>query len=477
MKGRNSFFSSALCGIAATVLLSGCRSAQSQAHEAFSEYQSAVAVGDLIAARLALVQLVAIDDDVSTYWVDLGKVQLQLGQNDDAFNSFTRAHELDKSDVSVLGILIQLALMSGNLDFAEQKTRQLELIAPGNPVIRLTAGFVALRRGNFDEANRQAELLLVSDPYGPAAKLLKARVLHAEQKLDDAIALLSEQVRVHSTDLMSLQALIKLYQRKGDWSGVARTAHQLSRNNPANGDARLLYIEAAFRSGNADAARAASLRLLAPDAPADAVDRVLALWAEYWRGSVSIAEARRKSVAAGIHQRLAYATFFNAAGAPDSAAALVGNAPQLPITKANESANAILARSQALRGQTAEARRLYDAVLRYEPDHVYALRGRAELYFATGIPNAAIRDAQRLVSISPASAQDRLLLARAYAAAGDRRHLERTLWDAFHEIPANETVYNALRSHVLTHAGTEAADRVEEEFEQQRNVALSRDFV
>lgn len=478
MKRRNALIRSALCGIAATVLLlPGCRSAESRAQEVFGQYQSAEAAGDLIAARNALVELVAIDDGVAAYWAALGRVQLQLGQYDGAVNAFTRAYELDKSDVSVLGSLIQLALMNGNLDSAEDKARQLELIAPASPVIRLTAGFTALRRGNYDEAHRQAELILASDPYEPAAKLLKARALHAEGKVDDAIALLTEQVRVRSTDLMSLQALVKLYQRQGDWAGVARTADQLSRNSPRNADVRLLYIEAAFRSGSSDAARAASLDLLSPDAPTDVVDRVLVLWAEHWPGRESLAEARSRAAAAGIHQRLAYATYFNAAGAPDLAAALAGPAPQLPVTRANMSANAILARSQALRGQTGEAKQLFDAVLGYEPDHVYALRGRAELFLATNRSKAAIRDAQRLISISPASAQDRLLLARAYAAAGDRRHLGRTLWDAFHEIPANEMVYKALRSYMLTHAGAEAARRVEEEFEQQRTVAFNRGVV
>jgi predicted Zn-dependent protease len=207
------------------------------------------------------------------------------------------------------------------------------------------------------------------------------------------------------------------------------------------------------------------------------VDRVLTLWAEHWRGNASIAETRRLAAVAGIHQQLAYATFFNAAGAPDSAAALVGGAPQLPVARSNSSINAIFARSQALLGKTAEAKQLYDAVLRFEPDHVYALRGRADLYLATGRPKAAIRDAQRLVSIAPKSAQDRLLLARAYASAGDRRQLERTLWDAFHEIPGDRAVYKALRSQMLASSGADAARRVTDEFQQQRNVALDREFV
>jgi hypothetical protein len=89
---------------------------------------------------------------------------------------------------------------------------------------------------------------------------------------------------------------------------------------------------------------------------------------------------------------------------------------------------------------------------------------------------AAVTDAQRLVSVSPRSARERLLLARAYAAAGDQRQVDRTLWDAFHEIPADFLLYEALRAHVVKSDGAEAATRVDAEFRQQQDVELARDF-
>ena len=93
-----------------------------------------------------------------------------------------------------------------------------------------------------------------------------------------------------------------------------------------------------------------------------------------------------------------------------------------------------------------------------------------------GAARAAITDAQRLVSVSPRSARERLLLARAFAAAGDQRQVDRTLWDAFHEIPANFLLYEALRAHVVKSGGAEAAARVDAEFRQQQDVELARDF-
>jgi Flp pilus assembly protein TadD len=216
---------------------------------------------------------------------------------------------------------------------------------------------------------------------------------------------------------------------------------------------------------------------MAPDAPARQVDAVLQLWAERYKSPEAIAEARRLASAAGVQQSLAYATYFNAVGRPEDAAALVGDAPKLPLSRANLSINSVIATSLALRGQRIQAKRLFDAILEREPDHVYALRGRINLAIATGNARAAVVDAQRLVSVLPRSARDRLLLARAYGAAGDSRQMDRTLWNAFHEIEADLQAYEALRAHVARTEGADAARQVDEEFQRQRDTALEREFI
>ena len=64
--------------IAAVTLLAGCDSRQDRARAIYDQFQAAQANGDLRGARKALQALVAIDDSVSDYWVQLGKIELQL---------------------------------------------------------------------------------------------------------------------------------------------------------------------------------------------------------------------------------------------------------------------------------------------------------------------------------------------------------------------------------------------------------------
>ena len=478
MKARSPFF--AACCIAATafsVLLTGCNSRASKAQAALARYEEAAASGDLIASRIALLALVAADDSDPEYWKQLGKVQVELGSYDDAYYAFSRAHELDRGNPEPLASLAQLALTSGNVEAAEEHADKLALLQPDHPVIRLTYGFVALKRSNYDEADRQVDPLLEASPREPIANQLKARILVARGKREEAVRLLEAQTSGRPDDAGAWKSLMGLQLRNQDWAGVQHAASRLASLKPEDSGPAFIAIEAAFRHNDIPFGLRASERFLRPDASSDDVDKVLTIWAEHWKTPASLEEARKRIKTAPRQHRLAYATYFNSVGSPDDASALLGGGqPQWPLTAANMSSNSLIAEMLMLRWQYREAKRIFDAVLAKEPDHVHALRGRINLEIRMNAARAAVTDAQRLVSVSPRSARERLLLARAFAAAGDQRQVDRTLWDAFHEIPADFLLYEALRAHVVKSGDADAASRVDAEFRQQQDVELARDF-
>ncbi|NUR46166.1 MAG: hypothetical protein HOP91_08445 [Sphingomonas sp.] len=478
MMNRSAFF--AACCIAATAVclpLSACDSAESRARAAYTDYQAASAAGDLQAARIALLKLVAAQDDVASNWQELGKVQVQLGAYQDAYYAYTRAHELDRTDVETVATLAQLALLSGNMDLAEQHAKNLELLRSDHPVIKLAYGYVALKRMDLDEADKNADSLLAAYPSEPGATLLKSRIFAARGEFEQAIGILENQAKARPDDAGALKSLTMLYQRKGDWRGVESAAKRLWSLNPKASENGLTVVDAALRAGDFEAARQASEDLMQPDAPTAQVEAVLDLWSEHWTGPDAIAEARRLAEEASPGQKLAYAGYFNDVGAAKDALALTGDKPVMPLQRWNLSRNALIAGALAQAGRASEAKELFDGILVREPDHVYALRGRINLEIRTGQAKAAIVDAQRLVSIEPKSARDRLLLARAYAAAGNVRQVDRTLWNAFHEIPANLQLYEVLRARVLETDGPDSARSLDDEFAQQRDVTIAREFI
>lgn len=459
------------------MLLAGCESSETKAQEAYGEYQAAIAGGDLTAARRALKAVVAIKDDDPTIWEQLANIQLQLQDNEGAYSSFTRAHELDRTNVGTLAALTQLALLSGNPENAEKHAKELELVAPGHPAVKLAFGYLFLQRQEFDQADQQVDSLLQALPYEPGAKLLKARILLGRREPEKAIALLQDQVRVQPQDASSWKALMLLGERESDWKAVREAARRFRQLNPKEQEVAVTIVEASLRTNDIAAALRDSEPLLKPDAPPSQVSAILELWAKHWKAPEAIVEARRLAKTASPQQQLAYATFFNEAGSPEDAIALVGSDPRLPVNASNMSVNSVIATSLALRGDRARAKQIFDAILAHEPDHVYALRGRTSLGIATGNGKAAILDAQRLVSVEPNSARDRILLARAYAAAGDSREADRTLWDAFHEIPGDFDAYETLRARVQSIGDEAALSSLDEEFKHQRDDVLGREFI
>jgi lipopolysaccharide biosynthesis regulator YciM len=274
-------------------------------------------------------------------------------------------------------------------------------------------------------------------------------------------------------DMSSRQLLAKIYVEQNNWQKVVEVAKPLIQTNPVDQESALLLIEAALRAGNIAVARQASARILVPNSEPTTINSVLDLWANYWPSTQRIQDARAlASKSAGREQRLAYAAFLSRAGSPADAIAISTRDAGLPISAENAEANAVLADAWSRSGNQGAAKSRFDAVIAFDPGNATALRGRAELELRMGNAAAAIMDAQKLTTVLPNSARDRLLLAKCYSAAGNKAWADRTLWSAFQAIPADENIYAALE---LTRKGNVEATRdLQEEFDRQRNAKIYR---
>lgn len=471
---RRACFVSLLSG---SLLISGCSSRADRAREAYDNYQAAVATGSLPYIRNSLIALVAAEEDVSDYWMELGKVQLQLGSPSDAYYAFVRAHELDRSNAQVLQVLTQLALRSGDLDRAEEHAEQLSLLAPDDPTVKMTQAYVALRRGNNEDADRIAEDLLRTSPYDPAVKVLKARLLLRTGAGDAAVDMLERQVAQQPSDIVSLNALIGILDRRDEWAKVATYGGRYLAENPEDVGVAALTIEAALKANKEEIAHRVTLGALNTRLTAGALTSLLKPWLRYGPPGGFVAEATRRGGQAPSKQKIAYSAFLNEAGAPDAAARLIERLAQLPVTAQNGDANAALATSLGMREQTGKALERFDQVLSLDSNHAAALKGRGRLLLRTGQVSRARLDAQRLVAVSPADPEAHILLADVYSAMGDRAQAGRVLWNAFHQLSADRNIYEALRVFVARTGGPDGVRRLDEEFGSQRDAKLTREFI
>lgn len=455
------------CGV-----LTGCDSREARAREAYGRYQAAAAANDVVGAQQALMQLVAAEDRVAEYWMELARVQAASGSPGEAYHSLTRAYELDRSNVDLLRALTEFALRGGDPAKAQDYARELEVVSPGDPWVKFTRGYVALREGRFDETLTAANDVLANSPFDTQAKVLKARALLGKLQEEEAVELLIEQIRTQPSDVMSLQLLANIYGTRRDWPRLAPVARRLSALQPANQDHALLAIETAFRAGQSAQARADSLALV-KSAGAPLIYRVLDIWLRNWTSSQRVDDAFDLGLAArDPRARIPYADFLNRVGEPALALKLVADAAKTPVAADNADANAIAAEALFHRGKYPEAAKRFDDVLAFDPGNAMALRGRANMLLRLGKAKDAIEDAGKLVTVAPNSSRDRLLLARVYSAAGDPQQAQRTLWDAFRDIPGDIQIYGALLQ--LTRSNPDRRLTLQKEFERQTATKLSQ---
>ena len=459
--------------LSAAFLAPGCKSSDDRAQEALSEYQTAAAANDLMAARKALMQLVGAKDDVPDYWIELGKLQASTGSYGDAYYAFTRAYELDRSNPDVLRAVTELALRSGDITLAQKRARELEIVAPGDPLVKLTDGWVAISDSEYDKAIAAADSLLAASSFDPDGTLLKARALIGLQRDDEAKALLTKQVAAQPSDAGSLRFLTKIYARSGEWSDVVNTARRLNSVAPTDLANSLLLIEAALRSGDIAESRRASVQVLGPKAAPSTIAAVLEVWENYWPSPQRVEDARNLAASApNLSQKLVYAAFLNRVGAPPEAMRIASAAATLPVDARNAEANAVLADALSRTGNLNAAKSRLDAVIAFDPGNATALRSRAELELRTGHAAMAIDDAQKLVTVLPNSPTDRLLLAHCFAVAGKPDWARRTLWTAFQDIPGDEKIYAALAD--MRKGDPDGMAQLQAEFTRQRAAQVNR---
>lgn len=457
---------------ALSLALGACNSAQSRARAAYADYEVAMAANDLLAGRRALQKLVATQEDVAQNWVELGRLEAKAGSYGDAYYAFTRAYELDRSNPEILRSITQIALRNGYLPAAQRHARELDIVAPGDPWVKIVAGYGALSEQRFDDVLAASDAVLTNAQNDPYATVLRARGQLGKGLNAEALELLQEHVRVQPLDSGSWQLLARIYTKAEDWRNVTIAAGHLLRMNPSDRETGLLLIEAALRSGQPALAKRQSARFLQPAAEPALVSAVLDRWANYWPSAQRAVEAMRLARSAHPAQKIVYAAFLNRVDRPHDALALTAPYAGVPVRAGNVEANAVWADALLRQGKVSGAKLRLDAVLAFDSGNATALRSRAELYLRIRQARLAIVDAQKLVTVAPTSSRDRLLLSQCFAASGDTKQADRSLWDGFHDIQASELLFQAiLKSNA---ARPEVVEQVKQEYALQVDSALNR---
>ena len=460
---------------AAALFLAACDN-QKEVRRADDAYQQALVLNDLGGQRRALLALVKADEDVSDYWIQLAKIELELGAYSEAYEHFSRAHEIDRTAVYPLSMMTELAVINGRLDFAEDHLKELLVIAPDDRAVAVARGFGALREGNYEKAQANANVLLAQSPGDSIANVLQTRILVAQKKIPDAIDLLDRQLALRADDRAMLRSLGAIHRYMGSWPKATAIDLRLWRLAP--GDALLArqVVADALRADDRSLANKVTQRVFTSANAREQADGVLSAWSDFGASAGSLGAGPMLPASAPDQMKIAFAHYLNRIGRPDQALGVLGRQVRSLGGRSNVAFNAVFAESLFLNGQAAPARQILDRVLSDEPDDAIALSARAQLLSRVGDHRRATIDAQRLVASYATIADYRVLLAAVYRASKDNRGAERTLWDGYRDLPGNETLYKEVRQVLISHGDREGLSRLKNDFNEEKFSRLMKEL-
>ena len=366
-------------------------------------------------------------------------------------------------------------MRSGDLTQAQARAEELEILSPGDPWVKLVKGWAAYRRVPLRRSARDQRFDACHHAVSiPSATVLKARALVSMQREDEAIDLLNKQIQAQPTMAAAWRCWRKSISARiigPKWPSLPSVFERSAR--PIRTTA-LLLVEAAFRSGNVELGAQGELSAAPADA-ADAatVDTVLDLWTDYWPSPQRIADARRlAAAAAGLEQRLTYAEFLSRCGSPADAIRLADRCSDTAGQCRKCRGQCRACRCAVAERQSAGGKGPVRCRARVRPGQCdgAARPSRAEL--RTGNAAAAVLDAQKLVTVLPNSGGRPAAACARLCGGRNKPWMDRTLWTAFQDIPADEHIFAALQS--TKKGDRDAIAELNAEFARQRDAKLNR---
>lgn len=438
----------------AVLLAAACSSPADKAAEAMADGARAEQAGDLRGARIAYLRAVGYRDDVAGYWLELARLYMRAREPKGAYGAYTRVVELDSANVEALRTLAQLAAGAGNEAEASRYADQLALVAPGDPAIDLARGAVALHQGRFDEALKSVERVLATQPDAEAAILLKAQILFATGKVDDATGLLEGFARRQGDSIEILRALDEIYRKTKDPVRRGEVAGRLWRADPSSEEPAERYARMLIDTGRiSDGLKFVHEALARRGWTQIEALRIASTLERAPPGAVSQADLVALGSRLPVEGRVAAAAAALELSRPAAAEVLVRPLVSDEISAANVNPVAVFGLARLAQHDKQTAAALASKVMAFDPGNVHGLELRARLAQSEGRTRAALPDVEQLVRDHPQLLRYRLLQASLYDAEGESQLSLLSLQSAYHDFPdepaAREAYAAALRRRGL----------------------------
>jgi len=412
--------------------LPACKSPAERAAELAAQANAQADAGNLVAAQKAILEAIALRDDIPAYQQLLGAIALKAGKQGDAYRAFSRALDIDPTNMTALAYVANLGVQVGQINRAEEAADRLLTLDPDALPGLQVKGMIALARDHDDEALRIGDRMLALRPGDEAGTIIKARSLAKQGQFDAALALLDSATGTNESPVL-LANKLNIYRNLRRPEAMADILARLEQRGAMSPALRLDQVNLLYRLGRTEEARRAGRALLREGAAPEIYRTLQRLWWEYDKTPLSVGsagEAARWKDPAAAQQTIRYLV---ARGDLATAQAAIRAAPATarPLLASLE------ARLLAASGQGAQASEAAEALLKRDPQDVDALLVRALTALDAGKPGPAVEAAQLASANDPANAESYVILARIAQAQDQAWRVRRAFEEGIKALPQN----------------------------------------
>lgn len=418
----------------AIFVVQACKSPEERAAVLAQQADAYAQAGNLVAARQAIGQAIALREDQPAYHELLGAISLRSNDTIGAYRAFSRALEFDATNRTALAYVANIGVQVGQLDDAGEAADKLLTLEPNATPALQVKGMIALSRNKYDDAIAMADRILAINPTDEAAAIIKARSFAKTGKPEEALKLIDAALAASKESPALLTNKLNLYRFLKQPQEMASLLDGVVRMSKGNPTYRLDQINLLYKIGQTDQARTAAMALLETGSRDPGDYRILQrLWWQYDKTPISEAAARsvaRWKEPLAVVQTARYLFMI---GDLKMADAVLRNAPP----NAQSLVASLKARLFAASGRQNEARQQVEALLGKDDHDVDALLLRAQFAKTGGQTDKAVEAAQLAVTNDPLNPETYVVLAEVYRAQKADWRARQVFEDGLRSLPQN----------------------------------------
>lgn len=403
--------------LALSVFVTGCSDRVTEAAEYAATAEAQFAGGDLDESRKSIQRAISARDDEAAYFILLGRIELQSGKLPSAFNAYSRALDLQADNLEVLQAIAELGLQTDRLQEAGEAADRMILLSPGSTRAMLVKGFLAIEANRLDEARRFVDLISAQNPNDEGGAILSARIQALDGNFSGAAATTLRTIAALGNTEALNATLLEIYRAQGNPAGMRQAFPKVITAAGKNSRYQLDYVNFLYKTRDLAAARSEAIKAIEAQPNDPVLHKALRqLFMEYDPAPFSEAQRAYFANAGTRATQLSLARFYFDSGQPDKARAML----ERPAGEGAIEAQALMARIALSQQRLGEADSLAASVLEADPRNPDALVARANRRLAQGKIDAAIEDANIVVSDAPDEYGAYAALAKAHLAKGSK---------------------------------------------------------